>query len=198
MAKRGFDLFFALAGLILTAPLFLLIGLLIKWDDGRMVFFRQTRVGQSGRRFQILKFRTMNVGADQAGPRITASGDRRITPIGRILRKSKIDELPQLWNVLKGEMSFVGPRPEVPEYVQLYTDRQREVLALKPGITDEASISFRDEERRLAATADPERFYIEHCLPRKIELNLAYARRANIFRDFWVIVRTLGSVWLPH
>lgn len=196
MTKRGFDLLFALVGLALTSPVILLVWVVIKLDDGGPIFFRQTRVGQQGRLFQIIKFRTMSVGADKVGPCITASGDRRITRIGRVLRNNKFDEIPQLWNVLKGEMSLVGPRPEVPHYVARYTSKQREVLVLRPGITDEASILFRDEESRLAAAVNPERFYIEHCLPCKIELNLAYARRANIFRDFAVIIRTISSIWL--
>jgi len=116
--------------------------------------------------------------------------------VGRLLRKSKIDELPQLWNVFRGEMSFVGPRPEVPKYVALYTSEQRKVLELTPGITDEASVEFKDEESLLAAAAAPERYYIKYCIPRKIALNLAYARKANLFRDMIVILRTIGSVWL--
>jgi lipopolysaccharide/colanic/teichoic acid biosynthesis glycosyltransferase len=195
MIKRGFDLLFALVGLALLSPVFLSVWILIKLDDGGPTFFRHTRVGQQGMMFQMLKFRTMWVGAEKVGPSITAMGDRRITRIGRILRKSKLDEVPQLWNVVKGEMSLVGPRPEVAEFVALYTTKQREVLALKPGITDEASVLFRDEESRLAAAVNPERFYIEHCMPRKIKLNLAYAQHANICRDVVVIIRTIISVW---
>ena len=198
MTKRGFDLLFALAGLALSWPSFLVVALMIKLDDGGPVFFQQERVGQNGRLFRIIKFRTMSVGADKAGANITAAGDRRITRIGRLLRKTKIDELPQLWNVFRGEMSLVGPRPEVPKYVGLYTPDQQRVLALRPGITDEASVAFRDEEALLAAAADPETFYVENCLPRKIALNLAYAKRANVFRDLLVILRTIRLVWLRH
>jgi lipopolysaccharide/colanic/teichoic acid biosynthesis glycosyltransferase len=196
VAKRTFDLFISLVGLALVGPVFLVVWLLVKLDDGGPVFYRQERVGRLGRLFRIIKFRTMSVGAETAGPSITATGDRRITRIGRLLRKTKIDELPQLWNVLRGEMSFVGPRPEVPKYVMLYTPEQREVLALRPGITDEASVEFRNEEELLAAAADPESFYVTQCLPRKIALNLAYARRANVFRDLFVILRTVRLVWL--
>lgn len=196
MIKRGFDLTCSLVGLVVLWPCFLLIWLLIKLDDGGPVFYRQVRVGRKGRLFEILKFRSMKVGADKAGPSITASGDKRITRVGCLLRKTKIDELPQLWNVLSGEMSFVGPRPEVPKYVALYTPSQKEVLELTPGITDEASIEFRDEETLLAAATKPEEYYIEHCIPIKIAINLAYARKANLFRDLTVIFRTIGSVWL--
>lgn len=190
MGKRLFDLVFASAGLLLTWPLILAAFVAIKLDDGGPLFFRQTRVGRGGRPFQILKLRTMRPQA--SGPSITASGDPRVTRPGRWLRRTKLDELPQLWNVLVGEMSMVGPRPEVPRYVELYTPEQREVLRLRPGITDEASIEFRDEEKLLAAAPEPERFYIDHCIPRKIAINLAYARRASVARDCGVILRTMA------
>ena len=196
MAKRCFDLIFALFGLALTWPAFLLISLAVRWEDGGPAFYRQSRVGRHGCLFEIIKFRTMAVGAEKRGPIITVSGDRRITRIGRVLRKTKLDELPQLWNVLRGDMSFVGPRPEVPRYVQLYTPEQREVLALKPGITDEASLTFRDEERLLAQAADAERYYIEFCMPEKIAINLAYARHRGMVRDLGVIFRTVWTIWL--
>jgi lipopolysaccharide/colanic/teichoic acid biosynthesis glycosyltransferase len=198
MTKRGFDLLFALVGLILILPVLLLVWVGNQLDDGGPIFFWQTRVGQHGRLFQIVKFRTMSVGADKVGPSITASDDRRITRIGRVLRKTKLDELPQLWNVLHGEMSFVGPRPEVPKYVALYSAAQRAVLDLRPGITDEASVAFRDEESLLSTVTDPERYYIEHCLPRKIAINLAYAKCATVFRDVLVILRTIYLVWMRH
>ncbi len=194
--KRAFDLCGALAGLVLTGPVFFVVWVMIKLDDGGPLFYRQTRVGQSGRLFRIVKFRTMNPGADKAGPSITASGDHRVTRAGRVLRKAKLDELPQLWNVLRGEMSLVGPRPEVPRYVELYTADQREVLRLKPGITDEASLAFRDEEQMLAQAGDAEKFYVERCMPEKIRLNLAYARSANLWRDCAVIGRTVWNVWM--
>jgi lipopolysaccharide/colanic/teichoic acid biosynthesis glycosyltransferase len=196
MAKRGFDIVFSLAGLVLLLPVLLAVALMVKLDDRGPVFFRQIRVGRYGRTFRIAKFRTMGVGADRKGPGITAAGDRRVTRTGRVLRRTKLDELPQLWNVLCGEMSFVGPRPEIPGYVALYTPEQRSVLDLRPGITDEATIAFRDEEALLAAAADPEKYYLEHCLPRKISLNLAYARRAGVLGDVGVILRTIGAVWM--
>lgn len=196
MAKRGFDVLFAGIGLALTAPFFLAVWLLIRASDGGPGFYRQQRVGLHGRTFAIIKFRTMRVGADKAGPSITKAGDNRITAVGRWLRKTKLDELPQLWNVLCGDMSFVGPRPEVPKYVALYTREQRRVLELRPGITDEASVAFRDEEALLAAAANPEQYYVDYCIPKKIMLNLAYADRASLWRDVWVILRTIGAVWL--
>jgi lipopolysaccharide/colanic/teichoic acid biosynthesis glycosyltransferase len=198
MMKRLFDVGFAFFGMALLAPMTVLVWVLIHMDDGGPVFYRQLRVGQDGRPFKILKFRTMSVGAESAGPAITASGDRRVTRVGAVLRSSKLDELPQLWNVLRGEMSIVGPRPEVPRYVALYTPEQRVVLRLRPGITDEASVQFKDEERLLARAPDPEEFYLEHCVPRKIELNLAYGRRANVLRDLVVIWRTIAAVWLSR
>jgi Sugar transferases involved in lipopolysaccharide synthesis len=195
-AKRLFDVSFSLAGLIVFSPLMLFVALLIKLDDGGACFYRQVRVGRLGREFKILKFRTMCDGADRAGPSITAAGDARITRVGRWLRKAKLDELPQLWNVLRGEMSFVGPRPEVPKFVALYTSEQRRVLNLIPGITDEASLEFRDEEEMLAAVPEPARYYVEYCIPRKVAVNLAYAKNASVLKDVFVIIRTMILVWL--
>jgi lipopolysaccharide/colanic/teichoic acid biosynthesis glycosyltransferase len=191
--KRAFDITFAALGLAALSPLFLLLALAIKLSDAGPVFFRQLRVGQGGKAFFILKFRSMAVDAQEAGPRVTRNGDPRITRLGRFLRKFKLDELPQLWNVLIGQMSFVGPRPEVPGYVEKYTPSQRRVLALKPGITDAATLDFRHEEDLLQQRVEDgvEQFYIEHCLPRKIELSLAYAARANVRTDLVIILRTL-------
>lgn len=191
MAKRAFDLFFSVLGLLVLSPLLLLLALLVKLSDGGPVFYRQQRVGQGGRLFAILKFRSMVVNAEKMGLSVTKDGDPRITQIGRFLRKTKLDELPQLWNVLRGEMSFVGPRPEVPRYVAHYTAEQRRVLALKPGITDLATLEFRNEEELLRTAGDTEKFYLEYCVPRKIELNLAYARQANLWEDVKIILRTL-------
>jgi lipopolysaccharide/colanic/teichoic acid biosynthesis glycosyltransferase len=135
----------------------------------------------------------MVVGADRIGLSVTKDGDPRITRIGRFMRKTKLDELPQLWNVLIGEMSFVGPRPEVPRYAKLYTGAQKEVLRLRPGITGLASMEFRNEEELLCSATDTERFYIEYCIPRKAELNLAYAERASLWEDIKIILKTLFS-----
>lgn len=191
LAKRSYDFFFAAVGLLLLSPVLLLIAALVKLGDGGPVFFLQKRVGRYGQRFWIWKFRTMVVGAEKRGPSITKAGDQRVTAIGRFLRKTKLDELPQLGNVLRGEMSFVGPRPEVPRYVARYTAAQREVLNLKPGITDLASLEFRNEEELLRNVPDAGKCYAEYCLPRKIELNLAYQRRANLWRDTQIILRTV-------
>jgi lipopolysaccharide/colanic/teichoic acid biosynthesis glycosyltransferase len=192
MAKRLFDIVLSFAGLLILSPLLLALALLVKLTDRGPVFYRQQRVGRDGSLFWIWKYRSMVVNAEKLGLSVTSGDDPRITPVGRFLRRWKLDELPQLWNVLRGDMSFVGPRPEVPRYVALYTEAQREILRLKPGITDLATLAFRDEEDLLRAVKeDREKFYIEHCVPRKIELNLEYARRANLWRDIVIIVRTL-------
>ncbi len=191
LSKRLFDLFFSIIGLIILFPIFLIIGLLIEFEDGGPVFFIQERVGYKGRIFRIYKFRTMLVGADRMGMKITVDGDKRITKVGKILRKYKLDELPQLFNVIKGDMSLVGPRPEVPYYVNLYNLRQREVLKLIPGITDPASISFRNESEILAKSKDPECEYINNIMDQKIKLNLSYAEKSSLENDFMIILKTL-------
>ena len=189
--KRLYDLVFSSLGLIVLSPLFLVIAAVMKLTDAGPVIFRQRRIGLAGRPVHILKFRTMVVNAERAGLSVTCGGDARITPIGRLLRKTKLDELPQLWNVFRGEMSLVGPRPEVPQYVERYTPGQRKVLVLKPGITDLATLEFRNEEELLRSAGDVESFYLGYCVPRKIELNLQYARRANLWRDSQIILQTL-------
>lgn len=194
VGKRLFDVSFSALGVLLLLPFFLLIALSLLVGDGAPVFFRQERVGYHGRSFRMWKFRTMVRGAERIGQPLTVGQDLRVTPVGRWLRKHKLDELPQLINVLKGEMSFVGPRPEVARYVALYSPEQRRVLDLVPGITDPASIAFRDEEDLLGAHDDPERAYVEHIMPEKIRLNLAYAVKAGVFRDMGVILRTVGVV----
>jgi len=195
--KRLYDLFFSAVGLLCLSPVVLVLALLVKVSDGGPVFYRQQRVGQGGRLFWIWKFRSMVVNAERLGIAVTRDGDPRITRIGRILRKTKLDELPQLWNVLVGDMSLVGPRPEVPKYVERYTPSQRIILELKPGITDLATLRFRNEEELLRGAEDTERFYLEHCVPRKIELNLEYARRAGLWSDTVIILRTLVP-WLDR
>jgi len=191
ITKRVFDLFFTISGFILLLPLFLIISLCIKLDSEGPVIFRQIRVGRHGKHFYIWKFRTMVVDAQKIGKQLTVGADPRITRMGFWLRKFKLDELPQLINVLKGDMSLVGPRPEVPKYVAYYSKEQRKVLELLPGITDMASIKYRNENDILALASDPERIYIEKIIPEKIELNLAYATKANIWRDFIIIINTL-------
>jgi lipopolysaccharide/colanic/teichoic acid biosynthesis glycosyltransferase len=195
-SKRLYDVVFSFCGLVLLAPLFAIIAVLVKVADGGDMFYRQARVGQGGREFLIYKFRTMAAAAEKVGPCVTKNGDARITWIGRILRKTKLDELPQLWNVLKGDMSLVGPRPEVPRYVRYYNAEQRTILRHKPGITDLASLCFRDEGALLANADSVEEFYIQHCIPRKLQLNQEYARRANLLSDTWIIIQTICPYWV--
>jgi lipopolysaccharide/colanic/teichoic acid biosynthesis glycosyltransferase len=192
--KRLFDLCWTVFGLVLLAPWFLLFALLVWLDDHGPVFFRQERIGQEGKPFRMWKFRTMVVNAEALGKQITVGRDPRITRVGALLRKSKMDELPQLFNVLAGEMSLVGPRPEVPRYVREYTPEQRRVLALMPGITDPASIKYRDESEVLDAAPDPERTYLDEVMPEKIRLNLDYAAHATVWSDFGVILQTLARI----
>ncbi len=196
IAKRLFDIVFAAGGLVVLLPVSFLIGVLIKLEDGGPVVYRQRRVGKGGKPFLIWKFRSMIVNADKKGVLVTKGGDDRTTRIGRVLRRLKLDELPQLWNVLVGEMSFVGPRPEVQRYVDLYTPEQREILKFKPGITDMATMMFRNEESLLAGCQDLEGFYLRHCVPKKIQLNLEYARRDSVLQDVWIIMRTMCPYWL--
>lgn len=195
-AKRLYDVCFSFCGLLLLVPLFAVIAVLVKIADGGDIFYRQARVGRGGREFLIYKFRTMVAAAETAGPSVTKNGDARVTWIGRILRKTKLDELPQLWNVLKGDMSLVGPRPEVPRYVRHYTPEQQEILRHKPGITDLASLCFRDEEALLANADNLEEFYIRHCIPRKLRLNQEYAARANLLSDTWIVLQTVCPYWV--
>lgn len=197
MAKRVVDVLLALAGLALVWPLMALAALWIKADSPGPALFRQQRVGRHGRNFHILKFRTMR--DDPApGRQITVGEDPRITRSGRWLRATKLDELPQLLNVLRGDMSVVGPRPEVPRYVALYTPEEREVLELRPGITDLASIKYRHESEILAHSADPESTYVNEVMRDKLRINLAYARRAGLRADFGVIVQTVLALFRRH
>jgi len=189
--KRALDLAGSLLGLALLWPLFLAIGLAVALGDGGSVFFRQERIGHRGRRFRIWKFRTMVEGAELQGGALTVGDDPRITRVGRWLRRYKLDELPQLLNVVAGEMSLVGPRPEVPKYVALYSPEQRRVLELVPGITDPASIGYWDEAALLERAPDPARLYEDEVMPDKIRLNLEYAARATVRTDLLLIFRTL-------
>lgn len=191
--KRIFDLFFGTLGLIILTPLFLLIAIWIKLDSRGSVFFRQTRIGQYGKPFQIIKFRTMRL--DNAGPKLTIGYDIRITTSGHFLRKYKLDELPQLFNVLKGDMSLVGPRPEVPEYVDHYPDSIREiVLSVPVGMTDYASIEFRDESTLLATSQQPEVDYIEKILPLKLAYHQQYVNERSLYIDFLIILKTFKHI----
>ena len=193
-AKRCLDIGLAVLGLLLLAPLLLGVALAIKLVDGDPVLFRQDRVGRFGRTFRILKFKTMRHDPAGGGPLITAAGDPRVTRLGGWLRRTKLDELPQLVNIVRGEMSFVGPRPEVPAYVRQYSAAQRAVLRLVPGLTDPASIAFIDEERRLATAADPAAFYLCEVMPTKIVANLVYARSAGLLSDLGIILATVGRI----
>jgi len=194
LEKRLFDIVASAIGLLVLWPVFLVIAVLIKLEDGGPVFYRQERIGYKGRPFKIWKFRTMVVNADKLGKPLTVGRDPRITRVGYWLRKFKLDELPQLLNVLLGEMSLVGPRPEVPQYVALYNPEQRKVLDLVPGITDPASIKFANEAELLAEASNPEKFYIEHIMPTKIRLNMEYASHATLWSDILVILKTLVRI----
>ena len=177
-------------GLVLLSPVFVVVAVAIAATSPGPVFFRQVRIGRHGEPFRMYKFRSMRVDAEALGGQLTVSGDPRVTRVGAFLRASKIDELPQLINVLVGEMSLVGPRPEVPRYVALYTPEQRRVLEVRPGITDPASIRYRDESAVLARAADPERAYVEEVLPHKLAINLAYLERRSVASDVGVILAT--------
>ena len=195
MAKRLFDLLLSSIGLLLLAPLLLLIATLVKLDSPGPVMFRQERVGRFGQPFRIHKFRTMRHEPAGQGLQITVGADRRITRVGGFLRASKLDELPQLLDVWLGDMSLVGPRPEVPRYVAHYPAELREkVLSVRPGITDIASIEYRDESAVLARAVDPERAYIDEVLPHKLSLAARYVERSSLWLDAWLIWRTVVAI----
>ena len=193
MLKRIFDITSSLFGLILLSPFMIIIAILIKFDSKGPIFFKQVRVTKNGREFKIFKYRTMRVGSDKYS-QITVGKDSRITKVGDFLRKYKLDEIPQLINVLIGDMSLVGPRPEVPKYVALYTEEQREILKVRAGITDYASIEFSNENDILANEADPEKAYIEKIMPRKIELNKKYLSEISVMTDIKIILLTIKKI----
>lgn len=193
--KRIFDLFFTLIGLPFLLPFLAIIALMIKLEDGGPVFFIQRRIGYKGKPFYMWKFRTMVIDAEKNGSLITVGNDPRITRVGYFLRKYKLDEFPQLLNVLKGEMSLVGPRPEVEKYVMLYNSEQRKVLNIIPGMTDPASIKYVNENEILAQAKDPEKIYIEKVMPEKIKLNLEYAEKATCWSDFLIIIKTFFRIF---
>lgn len=192
--KRLFDLTAAGLGLLLTSPLLALAALAVRLDSRGPVFFRQQRVGRNFRPFWIYKFRTMVVDAERQGGQITDGADPRVTRVGRLLRKSKIDELPQLFNIVRGDMSFVGPRPEVPRYVDMFRQDYAYVLSVRPGLTDPASIKYRDEAEQLAAAPDPEAEYVRRVLPDKIALARTYIERASLGGDLSILFRTLVRI----
>lgn len=189
--KRIFDFTASLLGLIILSPFLLVIAMLIYLSDGSPVFFKQKRIGKDFIPFNFIKFRTMIVNKEGSGPLVTQGNDPRITPLGKFLRKTKIDELPQLINVLKGEMSIVGPRPEVEKYVMIFKDEYKEILRVKPGITDYATIEFIDEEAILNQYRDVEEGYIREVLPRKIELYKKYISEIGFLKDIKLISKTL-------
>ena len=193
-AKRIFDLLFAIFGLIILAPLMLGIAIIIKICSRGPIFFRQKRIGRFGIPFTMYKFRTMVPNAECLGEKITVGQDVRITPVGIFLRKYKFDELPQLFNVLKGEMSFVGPRPEVEKYVQVYPEDFEEILKIRPGLSDLASIKYRDEASILTKKADPEEYYCNVILPDKLSLSKQYIKTISFKSDLSIIGNTLRSI----
>ncbi|MCW5898502.1 MAG: sugar transferase [Flavobacteriales bacterium] len=194
MMKRVFDLAVSVVALLLLAPLLILIALLVVAGSPGGAFFRQERVGQNGRTFRLVKFRTMRPGSEAGGQLTVGTRDPRITGIGRFLRRSKLDELPQFWNVLIGDMSLVGPRPEVPKYVALYNAEQRQVLRFRPGITGPASIAYIDENELLARSAHPERAYVEEIMPAKLDLDLRYTRERTFLGDLRILFATIGRI----
>lgn len=195
MLKRAFDVLFSGVLLVLLLPLLLVFAVLVAATSPGGAFFSQTRVGRHGRHFRMLKFRSMRPGSEAKGQLTIGGRDPRITAVGRWLRKTKLDELPQLWNVLKGDMSVVGPRPEVPKYVALYTPEQREVLSVRPGITGMASIQYIEENEMLAKASDPEQAYITGVMPAKLAQDLEYVRHQSLRLDLRIILATAAKVF---
>ena len=189
--KRLFDIIASSIGIIILSPIFIGVSIAIKIDSKGSIFFKQARVGKDGKIFNILKFRTMVINAEELGQQITVGKDKRITKVGMFLRKAKIDELPQLINVFKGDMSLVGPRPEVPKYVKMYNEEQRRVLNVRPGITDIASLRYKDENDILGKVENPEEYYINTIMPDKLKLNLEYVEKSNILFDIFLIIKTI-------
>lgn len=189
--KRTFDVIASSIGIVILSPFLIIISLIIKCTSEGPILFKQKRVGKDEKVFEIYKFRTMVVNAENLGTQITIGADKRITKIGSFLRKYKLDELTQLFNVFKGEMSLVGPRPEVPRYVDLYTKEQKEVLKVRPGITDYASLKYSDENDLLGKVDNPEEYYINVIMQDKLKLNSEYVKDNNIFRDIKIIFQTI-------
>jgi lipopolysaccharide/colanic/teichoic acid biosynthesis glycosyltransferase len=195
MTKRLLDILFCLPMCIVLSPLFLLIALFIKLGSKGPVFYLQERIGINSTPFNIFKFRTMHLDADKKGLLTVGGRDPRVTPVGYFLRKYKLDELPQLFNVVLGEMSLVGPRPEVKRYVDMYSVEQRKVLEVKPGITDYASIEYSNENELLGKADDPEKMYVEEIMPAKLKLNLRYVQEKSFFVDLKIIIRTAMKIF---
>jgi lipopolysaccharide/colanic/teichoic acid biosynthesis glycosyltransferase len=191
---RFFDIFFSLLGLLLLVPFFLIISLFIACTSRGAIFYTQKRVGKDNKDFKLFKFRTMCVNADKKGLLTVGEKDCRITKVGRFLRKYKLDEFPQLWNVLKGDMSLAGPRPEVRKYVDMYNNEQKQILNIKPGITDYASIEYIDENRILSRTDDPEKQYIEVIMPQKLQLSFQYMENRSVKEYFKMLFLTAKKI----
>lgn len=194
VAKRIFDGLFSSIGLIFISPIFILLSILIALDSQGGIFYKQVRIGKNMRPFKLLKFRTMYANSDRKGLLTVGDKDNRITRIGYYLRKYKLDELPQLINVLIGDMSFVGPRPEVEKYVKLYNSEQQKVLSVKPGITDWASIQYVNESELLAKSCEPEKTYINEIMPAKLAINLEYVKQNNLLIDIKIILHTFKAI----
>lgn len=192
--KRISDVLASVCVLILLLPLFLIIAIWILMDSPGGVFYKQIRVGLNGREFKLFKFRSMRAGADKKG-QITIGNDSRVTKSGQFIRKFKIDEFPQLINIIVGDMSVVGPRPEVPKYVQLYDDDQNRVLSVRPGLTDFATIEYIDEQEQLGQSSEPEKLYINTIMPEKLELNLKYIDSRSFQTDLKIIFKTISSIF---
>lgn len=190
---RVFDFIVSLIGIIMLLPVFLFAALLVKSTSPGPILYSQKRVGRNGRLFNLYKFRSMVVNADRIGTSVTTGRDPRITEVGKVLRKTKLDELPQIWNVLKGDMSFVGPRPDVPEIVNNYTDEMRRILEVRPGITSNASLYLRNEEELLSLAGEPDKVYEEIFVPAKVVLAMEHVHRKSFLFDFGILLKT---VWV--
>jgi lipopolysaccharide/colanic/teichoic acid biosynthesis glycosyltransferase len=195
MVKRIFDILFSLLGLIITLPVFIVLALAIILESRGGIFYKQERIGKNFKPFMLYKFRSMYAGSDKKGLLTVGEKDNRITKVGYFIRKYKLDELAQLINVLKGDMSLVGPRPEVKKYVDLYNDEQKKVLLVKPGITDYASIEYFNENKLLENSPDPEKTYIEEIMPHKLKLNLKYIEDQSLLTDLKIILKTIFKIF---
>ena len=194
--KRGLDILGSIVGIILLSPIMLIISIIIKVDSSGPALFKQIRVTQYGRKFKILKFRTMVVDAERKGAQVTSKNDSRVTRVGKFLRKCRVDELPQIFNIFMGELSFVGTRPEVPKYVEKYTNEMLATLLLPAGVTSLTSIFYKDEERLISNSSDVDKTYVEEILPEKMKLNLYSLRRFSIVEDFRIIFNTVYAVFI--
>jgi len=194
LIKRTFDIITSLFVIVILSPLFIVISVWILIDSKGGIFYKQIRVGKNGKEFKLLKFRSMKTGADKSG-QLTVGNDARVTRVGHFIRKTKIDEFPQLLNIIKGDMSVVGPRPEVPKYVALYNEEQMRVLSVRPGLTDLASLKYFNEQEVLGKSLDPEKTYIEEVMPEKLRLNLQYVSQRSFYLDMSLIFRTIAKIF---